>query len=245
MWLSSLIVVSVLATSLLSGVLGMAGGIVLMAILVSVVSVSAAMIVHGVVQATSNGSRALFLREHIVWKVLPPYLVGAAVALGAFVAAAVVPDASWILIVIGLFPWLARLAPKLGGLDITHPFTAVVCGGVVTAAQLFAGASGPLLDVFYLNAPLTRHQIVASKALTQTLGHLLKLVYYGGFIGTTEAFSPLFLACAMLASVLGTRLGTRLLDRFDDAVFRRVSGWAILTIGAFCAVQGTYSLVLG
>lgn len=56
---------------------------------------------------------------------------------------------------------------------------------MVTAAQLAAGASGPLLDVFYLNTKLDRLAIVATKALTQTLGHLLKLGYYVGVIGLT------------------------------------------------------------
>jgi uncharacterized membrane protein YfcA len=60
MWLSALLLVSVLLTSILSGILGMAGGMILMAILVSTVSVATAMMIHGVVQATSNGSRAWF-----------------------------------------------------------------------------------------------------------------------------------------------------------------------------------------
>ena len=74
-----LILASVLATSVLSGVLGMAGGIILMAILIAVMSVSGAMVVHGIVQGTANGSRAFFLRGHIVWRVMPFYVAGAAV----------------------------------------------------------------------------------------------------------------------------------------------------------------------
>ena len=80
--LTLLLLVSVLATSAISGVLGMAGGMILMAILVSTVSVSAAMLIHGAVQATSNGSRAWFLRSHIQWHILPAYCLGAAVAFG-------------------------------------------------------------------------------------------------------------------------------------------------------------------
>ena len=65
----------------------------------------------------------------------------------------------------------------------------------MTAAQLFAGASGPLLDFFYLHARLDRYQVVANKALTQTIGHMLKLVYYGGVMGVSgDGVDPLFLA---------------------------------------------------
>jgi uncharacterized membrane protein YfcA len=238
MWLSALLLGSVLVTSILSGILGMAGGMILMAILVSTVSVATAMMVHGVVQATSNGSRAWFLRSHIQWQILPTYVIGSGVALAGFMALALVPDPGVVLILVGVFPWLARIIPNLKGLDINRPSTSFACGIIVTSAQLIAGASGPLLDVFYLNSALSRHQIVASKALTQTLGHLIKLGYYGVFIGVVENMAAWFYFAAMATAVLGARIGTRLLDRLEDDTFRRVSGWVILAIAGICVISG-------
>ncbi len=69
MLIEIVIVVAVVLTSMLSGVLGMAGGILLMALLVSLKSIAAAMIIHGVVQGTANGSRALLLRRHIALRI--------------------------------------------------------------------------------------------------------------------------------------------------------------------------------
>jgi uncharacterized protein len=245
MGIEIVIVGAVILTSMLSGVLGMAGGILLMALLVSLKSIAAAMIIHGVVQATSNGSRAWLLRNHVAWKILPPYLVGAAVVFGAFTTMTLLPNASVVMIAIGAFPWIALIVPKLYGLDVTSRPTAAVCGVIVTGAQLFAGASGPLLDFFYLNARgLSRHQIVANKALTQTLGHLLKLVYYGGIIGvSSDGVNPMFLALSVGAAVLGTRIGTRLLDKVGDGEFRRVSRYVILGIGLYCIGDGIHGLV--
>ena len=241
----TLLIASVFTTSVLSGVLGMAGGMILMAILVSMVSVSAAMIIHGVVQATSNGSRAWFLRAHIRWRVLPPYLLGALLTLTVFMALTLVPDAGLVLILVGIFPWLARIVPRLNGLDVERPAAAMACGATVTAAQLVAGASGPLLDVFYLNSSLNRYQVIASKAFTQTIGHLLKLAYYATFIGAAESLPWWTLVAAMATAVVGTRLGTRLLDRLHDDTFRRVSGWVILAIATFCVVKGGLELAGG
>jgi uncharacterized protein len=244
MGIEIVIVAAVVLTSMLSGVLGMAGGILLMALLVSLKSIAAAMIIHGVVQGTSNGSRAWLLRRHIAFRILPPYLLGAAVSFAAFASVAFLPNVAWVMIVIGAFPWVALVVPKLNGLDVTRPATAAVCGTAVTAAQLFAGASGPLLDFFYLHARLDRYQIVASKALTQTIGHLLKLIYYGGIVGVSgDGVDPLFLGLSVLAAVLGTRLGTRMLDRVGDGEFRRVSRWVILAIGAYCIGDGIRALV--
>ena len=243
MVLYGLIVLSVFVTAVLSGILGMAGGMILMAILVSTVSVSAAMMLHGAVQAMSNGSRTWFLREFVQWRILPPYVAGAALALGTFTTLALVPDAGVVLILVGAMPFLARVTPRLDALDMNHWPTATACGAVVTAAQLLAGASGPLLDMFYLNSTLTRHQVVASKAITQTLGHLLKLLYYGVLVGAVDTLPWWLYVVAMATAVAGTRVGTRLLDRLADHTFRRVSGWVILGIAGVCLVQGGRLLI--
>ena len=246
MSLQVLIIISVFATAVLSGILGMAGGMILMAILVSTVSVSAAMMIHGAVQATSNASRCWFLRRHVQWRILPAYAAGAGLALAGFSLMNLVPDPAVVLIVIGALPWLARLLarslPGLNALDMNRRATAWLCGLVVTSAQLLAGASGPLLDMFYLNSTLNRHQIVASKAITQALGHLLKLVYYGLIVGVVEDIPGWFYLLAMVTAVSGTRVGTRLLDRIADNAFRKVSGWVILGISTSLLIKGLYDL---
>jgi uncharacterized membrane protein YfcA len=237
-----LIVLCIFGTSVLSGILGMAGGMILMAILASTLSVAAAMLLHGAVQLTANGSRAWFLREHIQWHVLPWYALGAGVVLGVFSLFLLVPDAGVILLLIGLFSLGARFSGRFATLDITRPLTAASCGVVVTSAQLLAGASGPLLDVFYLNSPLSRHAVVANKALTQAFGHSLKIGYYGLVIGLTEALPLTFVLLSLAAALIGTRVGTRLLDRLNDDSFRRYSGFAISAIAAWCVAQGTWLL---
>ena len=73
-----LVLLCVLLTSTLSGVVGMAGGMILMAFLVTVLPVASAMILHGTVQSIANGSRFWLLRKNMVWLVIPPYLLGTA-----------------------------------------------------------------------------------------------------------------------------------------------------------------------
>ncbi|MCR9258654.1 MAG: sulfite exporter TauE/SafE family protein [Pseudomonadaceae bacterium] len=231
---------TVFLTSVLSGVLGMAGGMILMAILVTLLSVANAMILHGAVQATANGSRAWFLRSHIKWGLLPNYILGALGAVAVFSLIALVPNPGLVLFLVGIFPWLARYSRSLNGLDVTRPLTTIVCGFVVTAAQLLAGASGPLLDVFYLNSPLNRQEIVANKALTQTIGHLLKILYYGLIVAVATTLPWWLFVCAMTAAVAGTRVGTLVLHRWDDAAFARVSSVVILTIAGICMVRGIW-----
>jgi uncharacterized protein len=55
--LSLLIGAVVIVTSMISGVFGMAGGLILMLILGQLLSVPAAMVLHGITQFFSNGWR--------------------------------------------------------------------------------------------------------------------------------------------------------------------------------------------
>ncbi len=244
------ILATVLATAVLSGVIGMAGGVLLMAVLVTLLPVASAMILHGAVQAASNGARFLFLREHVMWGILPLYAVGAVIALLLFVWVAFVPDPALVLILVGCFPWLARLLPTLRGLDVRRPVTAAACGATVTAAQLLAGASGPLLDAFYLRTEVDRRSIVATKALTQSAGHVVKIGYYA-WVSTAvldefsaAGVSAWLVGAAIVLAVLGARVGTQLLEKFDDRQFRRVTSWVILALGTLCIVKGVSDLAV-
>ena len=251
-----LLLVTVLVTSVLSGILGMAGGMLLMAVLVFTLPVAGAMIFHGAVQMLANGSRAWFLREHIQWQILPPYLLGAGVVLALLSLFAFVPEPGLVLIAIGALPWLALVFKSINRMHVGDRASAFVCGIVVTTAQLLAGVSGPLLDMFYVNAPLNRHQIIASKGLTQALGHLMKIGYYGALlvwgmsnVETAEAFGdtqllPLWMfAAGMLMAIAGTRIGTWILERWNEAAFRSVSQKVILAIATLCLAQGVYALL--
>jgi uncharacterized membrane protein YfcA len=221
----------------------MAGGVVLMAVLVNILPVSSAMVLHGITQFTANGSRTLILRKHLMWRLLPGYILGASVAVAGFSALLFVPEASVVLILVGLFPWLARLQPKSSALNITRPASNIICGFSVTSAQLLAGAAGPLLDLFYLKSGLDRQTVVANKALTQTIGHLLRIFYYGAIISVATPLPNWLFLAAAIAAVIGTRLGTWLLARWDDQRFQRVSGQIILATGTICILQGSYQLI--
>ena len=238
-----LIIISALATSILSGLVGMAGGVVLMAVLINILPVSSAMVLHGITQFTANGSRTLILRKHLMWRLLPGYILGAVFAVAGFSALLFVPDASVVLILVGVFPWLARLQPRFSVFNITRPLSSVVCGLSVTSAQLLAGAAGPILDMFYLNSGLDRQKVVANKALTQTIGHLLRTLYYGVIISVDTLLPNWLFIAAAITAVVGTRLGTWLLARWDDQRFKRVSGQIILLTGTICILQGSYQLI--
>ncbi|MFT5209316.1 MAG: hypothetical protein ACI9CE_001038 [Flavobacterium sp.] len=119
-------------------------------------SVLAAMILHGVAQTASNGSRIFLHRQHLRWHVFIPYTIGSMVTLSFFVWLTFVPNKAMIFIIIGSFPFLGLLIPRSINFDIEKKPIAFICGIIVTAVQLLAGASGPVLDIFYITSELDR-----------------------------------------------------------------------------------------
>ncbi len=250
MMLLLLILVTIFLTSMLSGVIGMAGGIVLMAVLVTLTPVTHAMILHGIVQSVANGARFWFLKEHMLYQVLPGYLLGSLIAIGVFLAFSVIPNEYLVLILLGLTPLVAHLIPNdILSVDIRKPRVAFVCGCTVVGLQLTQGASGPLLDLFYQSSPLNRLQIVATKAFTQTIGHVCKTAYYlyaSMSLPDLEAhLNPFWLLPAVLLALVGTWIGTRILHRMQEESFQRFVPWVMDAIGLLCIAKGVSGLVQG
>ncbi len=233
------LVLAVLATSTLSGVFGMGGGMILMGIYAWMLPVREAMVLHAVTQIASNGARCLLLRRHLYRPALGWYVLGAAAGIAVFSLWRVVPDRRTVFLVLGGLPLGAALLPARFGFSIEDPRMATACGAIVTSAHLTAGVSGPLLDVFFVRGSLDRHQVIGTKAVTQTLGHLLKLGYFGVLVdagGTSLPWwsYPVVVVCA----IAGTRIGRALLERLDDRRFRVASRGIILAIAVVYLARG-------
>ena len=80
----AIIAFSTLVTSFISGILGMAGGMILMGVLIALLPLPAAMMLHGITQLASNGWRAAMLRQAIDWRVFRGYAIGVVIALAVF-----------------------------------------------------------------------------------------------------------------------------------------------------------------
>ena len=235
---------SILGTSFLSGIFGMAGGMILMGILLAMMPLAAAMVLHGVTQMASNGWRAWLWRTHIQWRVVAWYAAGGLIAALAFFAAQVVPSKSVTFIVLGVLSFTGLLLPSRFAPSIIRRTDAVACGAVCTALQFVAGVSGPIFDVFFVRSGLGRKDTVATKAAIQTLGHFLKVAYFCQLLvaGTAE-IAPVAVILAISLAVVGTQLSRSVLDAISDAQFRSWTRGLIATIASIYLVHGITLLV--
>src|SRR3978361_697941 len=71
------------ATAFLSGLFGMAGGLILIGVLLTILPLPSAMVLHAITQMASNGWRAFLWRGHIPWRPGAVYLIGCTAGLAA------------------------------------------------------------------------------------------------------------------------------------------------------------------
>jgi len=242
--LVSILAVSGLVTSFVSGILGMAGGMMLMGVLLALMPVPAAMMLHGVAQLASNGWRAMLWRAQVVWRVFRGYVLGALVATGIFLFLQLVVSKPIALIVMGLTPFVALALPEKLHLNVERPGHPFACGAICSALSLTAGVSGPILDVFFVRSQMGRHAVVATKAMTQSFTHILKITYFGGIVATGRGTVDPWIGAMMVAlAFAGTSLAAPVLKRMNDKSFRQWTRWTVMVLGVFYFGSGIVLLV--
>ena len=102
----------IIGTSFLSGLFGMAGGIILVGALFLFMPVPAAMVLHAITQMASNGWRAILWWHYVRWSTVLSYIVGCMIALAVWSYFKYVPDVATALIFLGLTPFIVKALPS-------------------------------------------------------------------------------------------------------------------------------------
>jgi len=231
---AAFLIAAAFVTAGISGVFGMAGGLMLKGAIALVLPVSATFVTHGLLQLSANGWRAALHRRHLAWRIIAIYALASAVAAALMALVVYEPTKATLYLLMGVVPGLLWIPRSWLELDAAKPLHGFVCGLSVTGLNLTAGVAGPLLDIFFVRTALTRHQIVATKAATQVFAHLAKIVVYGAPLIAVHGrgLPPWWVfALAIPLSLAGTAAGGKLLERMDDANFKRLSRLIVTVTG--------------
>jgi len=225
-----------LLTAVVSAVLGMAGGIMLLAVMLLFLDPAVAIPIHALVQLTSNSSRTVIHRREVRYDLLWPFALLLLPA-GYFTVPLVQQaPADLLRLGIGVFVILATWQKKwlLLGFDPERipsgPRFALV-GAVAGAVGPVVGATGPFIAPFFLGIGLTRFELIGTKAACQAAGHLAKMMLFGIMGFAYLEYGPLMLGMA-LSVIVGTALGTRFLHHIDDARFTQLYKGALTLVAA-------------
>ena len=238
----AILLAAALITACISGIFGMAGGMIMMGVIATYLGVAEAMVVHGAVQSVSNSYRAWLIRDNIRWDILSRIALGVLPALALLIFAAYVPSKGVLFLVLGCLPILLWLPIDKLSFDAQKPLHAVFCGFLITGLNLVAGVAGPALDMFFVKTSMPRHEIVATKAITMFGSHLMKIAYFGIPIFIASDMSglpPIWFFIAVIPFImLGTFTGTRVLKRMSDIGFRKYTKWLVSFVGIIYVWRG-------
>ena len=236
----------VVSTSFLSGIFGMAGGLILLGVLLLAFDVAPAMVLFGSTQMAANGWRALLWRRYVHWPVIPPYVSGCVLVFAAMRFVSFLPSKAFIYLAIGVIPLVTLHLPERFSIDIMKPGRAFLSGLVIMPLQLIGGGAGTVLDTFFQRSALDRRQIVATKAVTQVVAHFLRILYFGSFAAALhEAVSPWMFAAAIVLAMLGTSLAALVLHRMSNESFRAWSRRLIIAVSMSFIARGAWLFISG
>ncbi len=237
------LLVVVFLTSMLSGIFGMAGGLVLLGILLFILPVGTAIAVQGAIQIIANGSRAWFSRAFIDWRVLAIMTMGLVTAGILLFILRYVPDLATVCIVIGLLPILLWIPQSWLSLDASKPHHAFICGFMGGGINLAVGVAGPTIDMFFIRTPMDRRTIIATKAAAQVVNHAGKIAFYWNATMVLTGWEWGAVALAAPFAVAGTSAGYWVLQRLTDANFKSWTRLLVTAIGIYYLLRGIFLLI--
>ncbi len=235
-----------LVTAAVSAVLGMAGGIMLLAVMLLVLEPAVAIPIHALVQLTSNSSRTVIHAKSVRRDLLLPYVVLLLPAGALTLPLVQHAPADALRLGIGVFVLVAtwRKSWLLLGVDPERipvkPRFALVGAGAGAIGPL-VGATGPFIAPFFLGIGLNRFELIGTKAACQATGHLAKMILFGlaGFAFLDYAGLMLGMAISVIA---GTWLGTRVLQHLDDERFTQLYKLTLTLVALRLVWSGLSSL---
>ncbi|MFV0244230.1 MAG: TSUP family transporter [Qingshengfaniella sp.] len=227
-------------TSMLTAAFGLGGGIVMLAVLASLLPPPAIIPVHGVVQLGSNAGRAALFFRHADRAVLLPFTIGAVVGVVLGGSVVVQLPGPALKLALGLFIlWTVVFKPSA-----LFRRSAALVGLTSSVLTMFVGGTGPFVASFTRARGAERMAFIGTNATLMTIQHLLKTIAFAvlGF-----AFAPWLPVAALLilSGFLGTMAGRKILMRINEALFQKVLGGILILLALRLAVTGALGLMAG
>ena len=224
-------------TSTVAGVVGLGGGMILIAVLPSFLPLTALIPVHALTQMSSNFSRAIFGFKDIQTEVIPKFLFGSLLGISLFACIIYYISLSYVPVFIAVYILLSLWSSKFNQ-RIKRYESYFLAGFFQTGLSIVVGATGPLTMALLLKDYDDKNKVVATGAALMGITHILKVIVFI-FFGFVFIDYISILTAMIIGAILGSYAGTFLRNKIDGKKFLfalkiLLSALAIkLIIGAF------------
>ena len=213
------------ATSAVTAVTGIGGGMMLIAIMPGFLPAAAIVPVHAVVQLFANSSRAMFGWRFLRWEFVLAFIAGS--ILGGSIAAGIAREINLAYTPLFIAAYILFITwgptPKF---NKPPPGEFVIIGAIQTGLSMLVGATGPMSQAALMARGLQRDALVVSGALMTTFTHLTKVLLFALLGFSFIEFWQVILGMS-IAVIVGALIGTRIRYQVPEALFRRILKWAL------------------
>ena len=221
----SLLILIACATSAITAVTGIGGGMILIAIMPGFVPAAAIVPVHALVQLFSNASRSIFGWRFLRWEFVLAFIAGSVIGGGIAASIAREINLEYTPLFIAAYILFTVWGPPLK-FKRPPPGEFIVIGAMQTGLSMLVGATGPMSQAALMARDLKRDALVVSSALMTTVTHAVKVILFALLGFSFASYWQLILGMSV-AVIVGALLGTRLRYRIPEALFRRILKWAL------------------
>jgi uncharacterized membrane protein YfcA len=232
------LVAAAFATAMISGIIGMGGGVLLLAAMFCFLSHAESIPTHAAVQLVSNSTRSAAFIRHADGRTLWRFLLGAIPggAVGVWLRVSWGPaeqSEPYLKTLVGAYVLVTAFLPSPTRRD--RPGTwwdFPLLGFVAGTAALTLGAVGPLIAPLFARRRFVKEQLIATKALCQMFLHIVKIPAFL-LVGGIDVEKLGLLALVMCAAVIpGTLAGKRLLRHVSEECFVWLYRTALILAGS-------------
>ena len=205
-------------TAMLTGVVGMGGGLVLLLIMADFLPFAVLIPVHGINQLVQHFTRAAVSIPNIDRRIAIQFGLGAIV--GAAIGSQFVTNVTEEIfkILLGCFILGCLLLPKLKIKIPKIPAEWPLIGAFTSCVGLFIGNTGVFMSPFYLNRGFKKEQLVATKSACQVAVHSTKIIAFVA-LGFTLGPYLLLVVLMAIASFAGSYMSKKVLGKISEELF--------------------------
>lgn len=219
LWAGIAAIVAAFLGAALTAAFGLGGGLALLAVMSAIFPAPAVIPVHGVAQLGSNLGRFALQWRDAVWPVVLWFSLGGLIGAAAGGRIAVEMPVWLLRGGVGVFILYTLWGPRPQSMT-PGPLSFFVTGAIASFLTMFFGATGPMAATMIGAAKFDRLKTVATHAACMFVQHGMKILIFG-VLGFAYGEWVWLMAAMLVCGLVGTWLGTHLLRRMADEVFRQ------------------------